>query len=824
MYCHIHHCHYHHCNCVPKDSKEKGEALTQEELVAYIQEMKGELKDYTVDLKDQIFSYIDIGLNPVEIANTFASLKEQDTFILKTLTKKIDELNNSSNLSMFNLRTRVTDLEGQSAALIKDLYEKTLVVESVADLSTIKNPKNGLRVYVKSYHAGLGNGGGYFTYNSSKSSLNDAGLVINGWIREWDKTHVKPEWWGAVGDDDTDDTQALQRALNYASTAEWQGSFTAQATNSKGLPVVLSPRAYKTTDTLWIGYSGVLIGTHEIGSGIHSNNFSTIKTYFDDPKKAAISSANFDRSGNRLPYDLIMTPPDYDNGNYSATPNIRIDRINVLCAEGTRGFIGIRLQNSPGASMQANAVGYDYGFLSCNNWQAAFNCRSFHIICGMALLNANNTIRLDGYFNAIRSINEPIEGSTDLLAGMKEEQSQSEFKVRNLKVGVAGLFNSGVGSTALICEVNDVGVMMVHSPLDVQSLYVEANEVVDFLGLSTSIDVGHVVGSSGTSILHLNANCRASIRNSDRINYSGKFCRYFDKWNSSLSLPVEVGEYVAGATYKNTDNVLYVSSEGKDTNHGFSANFALRTIDAALGIINNQTTEFSQKLEKGLANKSWVIVIAKDGTYEINSRLDVSHDITFTKSSNVLQRPTLLFNSMVYVSSARLYFRDVDIDRKATPFYSDGNYENGVFWPIYGENAFGFERCTINIHGEDLFSPSQAGASINDITLNNVDLVGTSEARIIAPSYDNLGKHKITFICNTATTISENIKSRSDRGIDPSFTLEIIGYPTTETITTGTTEQRPTGVSLGFTYFDTSLGKPIYWKGSAWVDSTGTTV
>lgn len=132
MYCHIHHCHYHHCNCVPIDSKEKGRALTQEELLALTEEMKEELKEYTVDLKDQIFSYIDIGLNPVEIANTFASLKEQDTYILRTLTNKIDELNNTTNLSMFNLRTRVTNLEGQSDTIIQDLS----VLEGKIDSNT----------------------------------------------------------------------------------------------------------------------------------------------------------------------------------------------------------------------------------------------------------------------------------------------------------------------------------------------------------------------------------------------------------------------------------------------------------------------------------------------------------------------------------------------------------------------------------------------------------------------------------------------------------------------------------------------------------------
>jgi hypothetical protein len=42
----------------------------------------------------------------------------------------------------------------------------------------------------------------------------------------------------------------------------------------------------------------------------------------------------------------------------------------------------------------------------------------------------------------------------------------------------------------------------------------------------------------------------------------------------------------------------------------------------------------------------------------------------------------------------------------------------------------------------------------------------------------------------------------------------------------GTTGQRPTTTSLltGFFFFDTSLGKPIWWSGSNWVDATGATV
>ena len=46
----------------------------------------------------------------------------------------------------------------------------------------------------------------------------------------------------------------------------------------------------------------------------------------------------------------------------------------------------------------------------------------------------------------------------------------------------------------------------------------------------------------------------------------------------------------------------------------------------------------------------------------------------------------------------------------------------------------------------------------------------------------------------------------------------------------GNTGSRPTSrmtndwQSIGFRYFDTTLGKPIFWNGSGWVDATGASV
>lgn len=44
-------------------------------------------------------------------------------------------------------------------------------------------------------------------------------------------------------------------------------------------------------------------------------------------------------------------------------------------------------------------------------------------------------------------------------------------------------------------------------------------------------------------------------------------------------------------------------------------------------------------------------------------------------------------------------------------------------------------------------------------------------------------------------------------------------------ITTGITEDRPTkGLLEGYSFYDTALGKPIWWNGTAWTDSAGTVV
>ncbi|MEF3307724.1 hypothetical protein PV433_02280 [Paenibacillus sp. GYB004] len=99
-------------------------------------------------------------------------------------------------------------------------------LESIADMLSIANPQNGSRVFVKSYHAGLIKGGGHFVYDSTKASVFDGGVVLNGWVRQLENNVLNPFMFGAHGDlvftipevldyaSGHDDTQAFKDMLN----------------------------------------------------------------------------------------------------------------------------------------------------------------------------------------------------------------------------------------------------------------------------------------------------------------------------------------------------------------------------------------------------------------------------------------------------------------------------------------------------------------------------------------------------------------------------------------------------------------------------------
>lgn len=80
------------------------------------------------------------------------------------------------------------------------------LIDTVADMKAIKNPKDGDTVFVRGYRKPTNmalarpyRGGGMFVFNDKKKSTDNGGDTIAGWERPYSTTHT-PEEWGAYGD------------------------------------------------------------------------------------------------------------------------------------------------------------------------------------------------------------------------------------------------------------------------------------------------------------------------------------------------------------------------------------------------------------------------------------------------------------------------------------------------------------------------------------------------------------------------------------------------------------------------------------------------
>lgn len=95
-------------------------------------------------------------------------------------------------------------------------------VDSIAEMLAIQTPTNGTVVYAKGYRAPTlfveanpFKGGGAFIFDSSRSSVNDGGVILNGWVRQI-KDRIAPCMFGAYADDSANDVQYIQASINFA--------------------------------------------------------------------------------------------------------------------------------------------------------------------------------------------------------------------------------------------------------------------------------------------------------------------------------------------------------------------------------------------------------------------------------------------------------------------------------------------------------------------------------------------------------------------------------------------------------------------------------
>jgi len=138
--------------------------------------------------------------------------------------------------------------------------------------------------------------------------------------------------------------------------------------------------------------------------------------------------------------------------------------------------------------------------------------------------------------------------------------------------------------------------------------------------------------------------------------------------------------------------------------------------------------------------------------------------------------------------------------------HSDTFFKHKTLTDIFGYEVQCLNTVDPNITGSQDIRPTNDGNSGSDcVTVVSIDAL-----------------HKKLGLAKIGDTITVHGRKRDYAVIDTS-NGDYIEY--NMSITKGITSNRPTtNLIIGYQYFDTTLKKPIWYSGTGWVDSTGTTV
>lgn len=551
-------------------------------------------------------------------------------------------------------------------------YVNQKTVDSIADLLAIKNPKDGMVVFVKSYWAGWAVetpyrrpvGGGHFVYNLEKSSINNSFTIINGWVRIYDRLDVYMG--GAKGDDVQDDTPFIQNCQDVIADTRWKGSYTETEKNvGFGRELHFLSGKYKTTKPLLIaaGTTWIFEGNaQQINYNRLTGDRAVLVPDFDDPYDWVIKTNNYNVStGELIPYDKFITGYEFDGGGtgqrlFSFCFGVQIKNIAIMAKKQMYG--GIKLCCAQGSNIENFSItNTDYGVASSCTFTAKFTGSTMHHKCGLVMGNENNQTYFDGYFNRYdKSGNTlPLPNGTNLTNIATATQS--------IGVWVAPMQTCRFGSVT--CEHNDYGLVATWTQLTGDALYTENSKIEGMYLNNARLNVG-IWGGVGD--IHYGNIAYGSTLNIDlfnKIDFSSTNLTYkpFSVSGTNNIITVENGlEYWdANVIYSSiNENIFYVdAANGNDAWHGLTPKRPCKTLNVALNRINNA--------QKNLVSKQARFKVCLMTSDVYNTGAVSLSNIWLEFCNYSTNTPTLSNNqSEVLIRDCDISFRGVNIETPAT--------------------------------------------------------------------------------------------------------------------------------------------------------------
>ncbi|MBC7383578.1 MAG: hypothetical protein H7296_11420 [Bacteroidia bacterium] len=466
---------------------------------------------------------------------------------------------------------------------------------------------------------------------------------------------VNVKWFGAIGDDSNDDTDAIQSALDFISYT-LNNHANEERRKYGGGTVFLPKGIYKITETIIIGLNCRLIGVNDQLQNFYSpyfkNGGTVIKSHFTNTNKWLISSAIFKilpsisppPISDLLPYNITLSKDNSSASYYFPVCTVRAGiSIENLTIDGSNqdvnyknefdaskvAFGGIRLSSSPNSTIR-NVGSY---FVKCSFmlntcWASSIeDCFGSFIWYGALVIDCNVILISNCSFANPSSDTYhlvPIT-SENLPAFIYQSLPYSDLGLNDtVKLGTTGIYCYNTFSISIISTVIeqcDNGISCLDSNMSVVSGYIEQMKFSGIIvGIASNnppqlivvesffIEVKAAFYFGNSAMATLNTILQKSLEAIDsrdnqlyvyndasrrNITFSNTIF-YKRKYYKDIVFTdegIEGQNY--GAVYVNPDPITSTTNPypGSNLNYGFNENDALETFDAALVRIQNQSTK-----------------------------------------------------------------------------------------------------------------------------------------------------------------------------------------------------------------------------------------
>lgn len=654
------------------------------------------------------------------------------------------------------------------------------------------------------YTTDSGQEGEWYFDSVDTTSLDNEGTVIVSigglrFKRIFEKGIVNITWFGAKGDGINDDTSAIQAAIDYISNS----AFDYIITDVTGGGIVIFPRGiFKISDTLLLGQNiriqGVSKTCHDYNI-LNNNGGSVILCSFSDKNKWAISNATYFTVNEELvEYDKNVTAIQFDTELAlcfgAVIDGIIIDGGDPL--ENILTFGGIRFAGS--SNVVISNVGIYRTRIAIMFTGLYGGGVIENIFCSVhwygVVITNSNSVNISS-----ANLTRPIGANFDLLSSIPSFIYQEVFYSSwglndNVKYGKNGIYAFNVKSLlveATVTEQFHNGYVILNCLAILNAAYIEG---AMYYGLVAGVEkcqiiVNQILVANPNYCYYFGKDLVAEIAGHSSIN--GDLSTYLDILyvpdsttgrNITFSKSIyknrtyqkDISFVDEGAEGQNFGAVYVNPDSGNDLNYGFNAKDPVKTFDAALIRVQNQSTINPIKTiyiraapqgegidpSIGAATKELTIVSIENAdllitTYDTDLTVypqRVKGRIYFKGDTSVDK--IAMIGQVELLGNVNLYFRNIDLVCN-TPFAMSSNPYNLSMFGL--KNSYG--RLTFN--NESIVSPPY------DIDLNlTYFLVQANLDSLILLSPKSLIDIKFVNISINGGALSPNQTGNQNLGVD----------------------------------------------------------